>query len=148
MEALAGTMPRERTELHNPAYQAYQILHLAFVVAPLVAGIDKFTKLLVNWDIYLAPSVDRMLGGHGHEFMLVAGVVEIVAAIGVLLMPRVFGYVVAAWLLGIVLNLLAYSGYYDIALRDVGLALGAVALARLARNYSSPWPWERRDVRA
>ena len=138
MDAVGGTLPRDRTELHNPTYQAYQILHLAFVVAPLIAGIDKFTHLLVNWDIYLAPSVDRALGGHGHEFMLVVGVVEIVAAIGVALMPRVFGYIVAGWLLGIIVNLLLIPGYYDIALRDLGLALGALALARLARTYSHP----------
>jgi len=147
MDAIAGTTPRDRTELHNPAYQAYQILHVAFVVAPLVAGIDKFTKLLVNWDIYLAPSVDRMLGGHGHEFMLVVGVIEIAAAIGVALWPRVFGYVVAVWLLGIIGNLMLIPGYYDVALRDLGLALGALALARLARTYSAPWPWERQDAR-
>src|SRR5262245_16445417 len=99
MDAVSGTLPRDRSALaHNPAYQAYQILHVAFVVAPLIAGIDKFTKLLVDWDIYLAPSVDRLLGGHGHEFMRVVGVIEIAAAVGVALLPRVFGYVVAAWL--------------------------------------------------
>ncbi len=74
----------------GPAYQAYQILHLAFVVAPIVAGVDKFFHLLVNWDLYLAPLVNRILGGHGHAFMLVVGVIEIVAGFGVAFRPRIF----------------------------------------------------------
>lgn len=116
-------------------YQAYRILQLGFVVAPIVAGVDKFFHLLVNWDIYLAPVVDRILGGNGHLFMLAVGVIEIVAGIGVALKPKIFAYVVAAWLLGIVLNLLLAQAYYDIALRDVGLALGALALGRLSHEF-------------
>jgi hypothetical protein len=121
--------------LRNPAYQAYQLLHVAFVVAPIVAGLDKFFHLLVNWDQYLVPIAVRIVGGHGHEFMLAVGVIEIVAGIGVLLKPKIFAYVVAVWLLGIIVNLLLIPGYYDIALRDVGLFLAALALGRLSAAY-------------
>jgi hypothetical protein len=115
--------------------QAYKILQLGFVVAPVVAGLDKFTHLLVDWDKYLAPLVNNLLGGHGHEFMLAVGVIEIIAGIGVALKPRIFAYVVSAWLLGIVINLLLTGQYFDIALRDFGLALGALALARLSQEF-------------
>src|SRR5690242_17711980 len=91
---------------HNPGYQAYRILQVAFVVAPIIAGIDKFTHLLVNWDIYLAPAVDKMLNGHGHQFMLAVGVIEILAGILVAFRPRYFAWVVAAWLACIIINLL------------------------------------------
>jgi hypothetical protein len=117
------------------ARQAYQILRFAFVVAPIAAGADKFFHLLVNWDQYLAPMVNRILGGHGHEFMLAVGVIEIVAGLGVAFKPRIFAYVVAAWLLGIICNLLAIPGYFDVALRDVGLMLGALALGRLSQRF-------------
>jgi hypothetical protein len=106
-----------------------------------VAGLDKFFHLLVNWDKYLAPVVsDRILAGHGHAFMLVVGVIEIVAGIGVFLLPRVFSYIVAIWLLGIIVNLLLFppaSAYYDIALRDLGLLLGALALGRLSQSEAT-----------
>jgi len=137
-----------RSDLHNPVNQAYQILHVGFTVAPIVAGGDKFLHVLVNWDNYLAPVVDRMIGGHGHQFMLVAGVIEVVAGIGVALWPRVFGYVVAAWLLGIIINLLLIPAsnpipHYDIALRDLGLCLGAFALARLSGTIPRSTPTRR-----
>src|ERR1044071_4762040 len=103
-------------------YQAYQILHLAFIVAPIVAGLDKFFHYLVNWDQYLPPVVNRLVAGHGHELMLGAGVIEIVAGVGVAIKPKVFAYVVSAWLILIVVNLLMIPGYFDIALRDFGLA--------------------------
>src|SRR5436190_1297803 len=119
----------------SPAYQAYQILHVAFVAAPLIAGVDKFFHALVNWDQYLAPAIANMFGGNAHGFMLVVGVIEIVAGIGVLLKPKVFAYVVAAWLVGIIINLLMIPGYFDIALRDFGLCLGALALGRLSGVY-------------
>ena len=127
----------------DPVYQAYQILRLGFVAAPILAGIDKFFHLLVNWDNYLAPVVQRALGGHGHKFMLVAGVIEVIAGIGVALRPRIFSYVVAAWLLGIVANLLLFPPshpfpHYDVALRDFGLFLGALALGRLSGRFSRP----------
>lgn len=119
----------------SPSYQAYQILHIAFTVAPVLAGLDKFLGLMTNWDKYLAPEVNNMLGGRGHQFMLAVGVIEIVAGIGVLIKPKLFAYVVAAWLLGIIVNLLLVGGYLDVALRDLGLLLGALALARLSAIY-------------
>ena len=142
MEHIVDNPPRiSRTkdqisrDVSGPAYQAYQILHVGFVVAPIVAGLDKFFNLLVNWEQYLPSFVNRMVGGHGHELMLVAGVIEIIAGFGVLFRPKVFAYVVSAWLLMIVVNLLMIPGYYDIALRDFGLALGALALARLSYQF-------------
>jgi uncharacterized membrane protein YphA (DoxX/SURF4 family) len=124
------------TDTTRPGYQAYQILRLGFTVAPIVAGLDKFLHLLVNWDQYLPPAVDYLTGGHGHQLMLAVGIIEIVAGIGVAIKPKVFAYVVAAWLLLIVVNLLLIPGYYDVALRDFGLSLGALALARLSHEYS------------
>jgi len=126
-----------RADFSNPSYQAYQILHLGFVVAPVVAGIDKFFHVLVNWDQYLPPFVNAMVGGHGHDLMLAAGAIEIVAGLGVAFKPKIFAYVVAAWLLLIVVNLLLIPGYFDVALRDFGLALGALALARLSPLFDS-----------
>ena len=125
----------ERVDTSGATYQAYQILHIAFTVAPILAGLDKFLGLLTNWDKYLAPTVNNLLGGNGHLFMQAAGVIEIIAGIGVLLKPKIFGYVVGLWLLGIIVNLLMIPGYYDVALRDLGLALGAFALARLSSVY-------------
>jgi hypothetical protein len=122
----------------RPAYQAYEILHVGFAVLPIVAGIDKFFHLLVNWDMYLAPLATKMLPVAEHTFMQVVGVVEIAAGLLVAFWPRVGGYVVALWLLGIVANLLLFPGFYDIALRDFGLSLGALALARLSSEYGKP----------
>jgi hypothetical protein len=119
----------------SPAYQAYQILHLAFVVAPLIAGADKFFHFLVNWDQYLSPVVTRILPVSGHTFMLGVGVIEIVAGLLVAFMPAVGGLVVGAWLCGIIVNLLSIPAYFDVALRDLGLALGAFALSRLATEF-------------
>ena len=119
----------------RPAYQAYQILRLGFTVAPIVAGLDKFFHLLVNWDQYLPAFVNNLTSGHGHELMLAVGVIEVVAGLGVAFKPRVFAYVVAAWLLLIVVNLLMIPGFFDVALRDFGLALGALALARLGAEF-------------
>ena len=118
----------------SPSAEAYHILHIGFTAVPVIAGLDKFANLLVNWEQYLAPAVTRAIGGYSHEFMLVVGLIEIVAGIGVALKPKIFGYVVAAWLLGIVVNLVM-TGFYDIALRDAGLCLGALALARMAMQY-------------
>lgn len=119
----------------RPSYQAYQILRFGFTVAPIVAGLDKFFHLLVNWDQYLPGTVNAMTGGHGHQLMLVVGVIEIVAGLGVAFKPRIFAYVVSAWLLLIIVNLLMIPGYFDVALRDLGLSLGALALARLSAEY-------------
>ena len=116
-------------------YQAYQILRLGFTVAPILAGLDKFLHILTDWDKYLPASINNMLGGHGHEFMLAVGVIEIVAGIGVFIKPKIFAYVVALWLVLIIVNLLMIPGYFDVALRDLGLALGALALGRLSMAY-------------
>ena len=121
----------------DPTYQAWQLLHLGFTVAPIVAGLDKFFGLLVNWDQYLAPSIAN-LTPLGNNLMVVVGVIEIVAGLVVALRPRFGGYLVAAWLWGIIVNLLLIPGYYDIALRDFGLSLGALALARLSQEFSRP----------
>jgi hypothetical protein len=126
---------REAATAANPSYQAYQILRTGFTVAPIVAGLDKFFHLLVNWDQYLPAFVNNLTGGHGHELMLAVGVIEIVAGLGVAFKPRLFAYVVCAWLLLIVVNLLMIPGYFDVALRDFGLSLGALALARLSSAY-------------
>jgi uncharacterized membrane protein YphA (DoxX/SURF4 family) len=131
------TRGEARSKVSSPAYQAYQILHVAFVVAPIIAGLDKFSHLLVNWDMYLAPVIARLSPIGGHGFMLLVGVIEVVAGILVAIKPRIGAYVVSAWLLGIVINLLIIPGYFDIALRDFGLSLGALALARLSKDYSS-----------
>ena len=125
----------ESVSAANPGYQAYQILRTGFTVAPIVAGLDKFFHLLVNWDQYLPAFVNNLTGGHGHELMLAVGVIEIVAGLGVAFKPRLFAYVVSAWLLLIVANLLMIPGYFDVALRDFGLSLGALALARLSQEY-------------
>ena len=120
----------------SPEYQAYWILHVGFTVAPILAGLDKFTHLLVNWDQYLPGVVANASPIQPHTLMLIVGVIEIVAGIGVWLKPRIFAYVVAAWLAVIIINLLLIPGYFDIALRDFGLFLAALALARLSQQYS------------
>jgi hypothetical protein len=124
-------------ETDRSAYQAYQILHLGFTVAPILAGLDKFFHLMVNWDQYLPAFLNNMTGGRGHQFMLVAGVIEVVAGLGVWFKPKLFAYVVSAWLVLIIVNLLLIPGYFDVALRDLGLALGALALGRLSHEYSN-----------
>lgn len=129
-----GIASIETQTVSNPAYQAFLILRTGFTVAPIVAGLDKFFHLLVNWDQYLPAFVNNMTGGHGHELMLAVGVIEIVAGLGVAFKPRIFAYVVSAWLLLIVANLLMIPGYFDVALRDFGLALSALALARLSQQ--------------
>ena len=116
--------------------QAYLILRFGFTVAPIIAGLDKFLHLLVNWDQYLPAITNRIVGDHGHELMLAVGAIEIVAGIGVALKPRIFAYVVAAWLFLIILNLLAIPGYFDVALRDLGLLLGALALGQLSQQFA------------
>src|SRR5947199_2220171 len=107
----------------TPAYQAYQILHVAFIVAPILAGLDKFLHLLTNWDMYLAPAIANLSPIGGHELILVVGVIEIIAGGLVAFKPRIGAYVVMAWLLTIIVNLLLIPGYFDIGLRDFGLAL-------------------------
>jgi hypothetical protein len=101
-------------------------------VLPIVFGLDKFANVLTDWTQYFAPEIDRLVPGNAHQAMLAVGVVEIVAGVVVAVLPRFGGPLVAVWLAGIVLNLLLIGGFYDIALRDVGLLLAAVALSRPA----------------
>jgi hypothetical protein len=124
-----------RADIKNPSFQAFQILRFGFTVAPILAGLDKFLHLLVDWDKYVPAFVNNLTGGREHQLMLAVGVIEIVAGIGVFLKPRIFAYVVAAWLVLIIANLLLIPGYYDVALRDLGLALGALALGRLSETF-------------
>jgi hypothetical protein len=121
--------------VRSPSYQAYQILHIAFTVAPLIAGADKFFHFLVNWDQYLSPLVPQVLHIAPHTFMLGVGVIEIIAGLLVAFAPMLGAWIVGLWLCGIIVNLLSIPAYFDIALRDLGLALGAFALARLAQEY-------------
>jgi hypothetical protein len=126
--------PTERA-LRDPAFQAFALLRLAFTVAPIVFGLDKFLDWLVDWRIYLAPEIDDLVPGNAHQAMLAVGVIEIVAGLAVAVRPRFGGYLVAAWLAGIIVNLLVQADFYDIALRDVGLLLAALTLARLATAF-------------
>jgi hypothetical protein len=119
----------------NPAYHAYLVLRTGFVVAPILFGLDKLTNLLADWTTYLAPAIDRVVPGSASGAMLAVGVVEVVAGLVVAFRPKVGGYLVAAWLAGIITNLLLLGDHYDIALRDFGLLLAALALARLATAF-------------
>lgn len=127
-------------QLHDPAYQAFLLLRSAFTVAPIVFGLDKFVNVLTDWPGYLAPWVDSLVPGTAQQFMYVVGVVEIAAGILVAVRPLIGGYVVAAWLAGIIVNLLLIPGFYDVAVRDVGLLLAALALARLAATFRRTAP--------
>ena len=126
------------TDRRDARYQAYALMRLAFTVAPIAFGLDKFFNVMVDWPIYLAPWIDDIAPGSSQDFMYVVGATEVLAGVIVALKPRYGAYVVAGWLAGIVVNLLTASGYYDIALRDFGLMLGALALARLASVYDPP----------
>lgn len=121
----------------DPVYQAFLLLRIGFTVAPIAFGLDKFFHILTNWDLYLAPRFNDVIPGTAHQAMYAIGLIEIVAGLAVALRPRFGGYLVAAWLGGIILNLLVFPGFYDIALRDFGLLLGALTLARLATAASS-----------
>lgn len=133
---ITAARTHDRELAHNPERQAYKLLHLGFIAAPVIAGLDKFAGLLTNWDQYLAPPIAHMLGSASHGFMLVVGVIEVIAGLLVALKPRIGAYVVAGWLAGIIVNLLMTGHWFDIALRDFGLMLGALALGRLAKVHS------------
>jgi uncharacterized membrane protein YphA (DoxX/SURF4 family) len=135
----AGAAPTFAERLKgDPAFQAFTLLRLAFTVAPILFGLDKFFNVMVDWESYLAPWINDVIPGSASTAMHLVGVIEIVAGVFVALKPRYGAYVVAAWLGGIIVDLLTYSGYYDIALRDFGLMLGALTLARLASVYDPP----------
>ena len=127
----------------DPAYQGFLVLRAAFTVAPILFGLDKFTNLMTDWDRYLAPVLADPLPVTADQAMYAVGVIEIVAGLVVALHPRLGAAVVAAWLGGIIVNLLLIPGFYDVALRDVGLLLGAVALQRLSTRFDTRpalWP--------
>ena len=128
--------PVTRSSLRDPDHQAFLLLRTVFTVAPIAFGLDKFAGVLVDWNQYLAPWINDLVPGTATQAMYAVGVVEIVAGLVVAIAPRFGGWLVAAWLLGIIVDLLTLSGYYDIALRDFGLLVGAVALARLAVRHS------------
>jgi hypothetical protein len=124
-------------------YQAYLMLRLAFTVAPIAFGLDKFFNVLVDWPIYLAPWINDIAPGSGQDFMYLIGAIEILAGVLVAIKPRYGAPVVAAWLAGIIVNLLTVPGFYDVAVRDFGLLLGALTLARLALSYDPPLKRDR-----
>jgi uncharacterized membrane protein YphA (DoxX/SURF4 family) len=125
--------------VRNPAFQGYLLLRTGFVVAPILFGLDKFFNFMVDWPDYLAPWINDLMPGTAQEFMYAVGVIEIAAGLLVLLSPRWGSLVVAAWLGAIIVNLLTANPpeYYDIALRDFGLLLGAVTLNRLATAFGA-----------
>jgi hypothetical protein len=124
----------------TPAHQAYETLHIGFAVLPIIAGLDKFVHFLGvgNWEMYLSPLATRITGLEAATFMHIVGVVEMIAGLLVAFWPRAGGYVVMLWLWGIIINLFLIPGFFDIALRDFGLSLGALALARLSEDYGRP----------
>ena len=137
MALLDRTRPDARPD--TPAGQAYLLLRTVFTVAPILFGLDKFAGVLTDdWERYLAPWVDDLVPGDAHDAMLIVGVIEIVAGVLVALAPRIGAYVVALWLAGIIVNLLILGDYYDVALRDFGLLVAALALGRLATAPAEP----------
>lgn len=139
MEVMTTEVPSNRAArreaLSDPGYQAFLVLRTVFTIAPIVFGLDKFANLLTDWPAYLAPWINNIVPGSGQDAMYVIGLVEIVAGIAVALIPRYGALLVVAWLAGIIINLLTLSGFYDVALRDFGLLVAALALARLATKY-------------
>ena len=129
---MVTSLPRSSSTAADPAQQAFLLLRTVFTVAPIAFGLDKFANVLTDWPHYLAPWIDDLVPGTAQQAMYAVGVVEVLAGVLVAVAPRIGGWVVAAWLAGIIVNLLIVGGYGDIALRDFGLLLGALTLARLA----------------
>jgi hypothetical protein len=122
--------------------RAFQLLRTVFVIAPIAFGLDKFTNVLADWTIYLAPWINDTVPGNAEQAMYAVGVIEIAAGFLVAVAPRIGAFVVAGWLLGIIVNLLTLGDFYDIALRDFGLLSGALALGLLAQ---ARWVSQRAD---
>jgi uncharacterized membrane protein YphA (DoxX/SURF4 family) len=129
-------LTRPRTTGTDPGRQAFLLLRTVFTVAPIAFGLDKFANVLTDWPRYLAPWIDGIVPGTAQQAMYAVGVVEVLAGIAVAVAPRFGAWLVAGWLAGIIVNLLTIPGFYDVALRDFGLLVGAVALARLAVRYA------------
>ena len=144
--ASVGVQSHEQSRFHqglaraksDPGYQAFLALRLGFTLVPIVMGVDKFFNNFVNWEQYLAHWIWNISPWSQVHTMHVVGIIEIVAGVLVALKPRYFAYLVAAWLGGIVIDLLSYSGYYDIAIRDAALMVTALTLGRLASKYDPP----------
>lgn len=124
-----------RSRRDDPTFQAFWLLRIGFTVAPILFGLDKFAHVLTDWDRYLAPEFSDLLSADAHTLMYLVGAIEIVAGVVVFLRPRFGGYLVAAWLAGIIVNLLLMADFHDVALRDFGLLLAALSLARLAAAF-------------
>lgn len=120
----------------DKAYSAFRVIQIAFVIVPIIAGLDKFFYFFADWSHYLSPTAMSILQGHDRGFMMLVGVIEIIAGLGVIFYPKVFAYIVSLWLLLIVINLLMLGHYYDIAVRDIGLLLSAFGLGKLAQKYT------------
>ena len=133
--ARTGHATIDEVRLDDPAYQGFWLLRIAFTVAPILFGLDKFAHVLVDWDKYLAPELTDVFNAQAHTLMYFVGAIEIVAGLVVAARPRIGGYLVAAWLTAIIVNLLLIGEYYDIALRDFGLLLAALTLTRLAASF-------------
>jgi hypothetical protein len=133
----ATTTSRARAiDLHDPVVQSFWLLRIGFTVAPILFGIDKFATVMTDWTKYLASQYNDLIPGTATQAMHAVGIVEIAAGLLVAVKPRIGAYVVAAWLAGIILDLLLLGGYADVALRDFGLMLGALTLGRLASAVS------------
>src|SRR3954447_17582940 len=137
LTATAAAPTIDAADTRNPVTQAFWLLRVGFTVAPIAFGLDKFVDWLANWSHYLAPQLNDLVPGSAHQAMLAVGVIEIVAGIVVAVRPKFGGYLVAAWLVGIIVNLLLLGGHGDVILRDVGLVVGALALARLATAFET-----------
>jgi hypothetical protein len=136
----ATATPALTAQLKDPAYSAYFVLRTVFTIAPIVMGLDKFFNLLTHphhWSMYLAGWIDNLLPGTADQCMYLVGLIEIAAGVLVAIAPRIGAWVVVAWLAGIILDLVTGPGFYDVALRDFGLLVGAIALARLAQGVHS-----------
>jgi hypothetical protein len=132
----------------DPAAQAFMLLRIAFTVAPILFGVDKFAEVMIgDWPKYLAPEFNDLIPGSAQDAMYIVGGVEIAAGLVVAIVPRFGGLLVAAWLAGIIVSLLLVGSYADIALRDFGLLLGALTLARLASAYPGRVPSGQRGAR-
>lgn len=135
-------------DLRDPSHQAFLLLRTVFTIAPILMGIDKFTNVLTspNWDHYLVPWINDIVPGNAHQAMMAVGVIEIIAGIVVAVRPQIGAYVVSLWLVGILVDLITLSAfynapaYYDIAVRDFGLLIAALALGRLSVTHSDGWP--------
>ena len=124
----------EMTNSNQIVRSVWSVLKITFTIVPIVAGLDKFTDLLTNWDLYLHPGIASMLPFSVHVFMQIVGVIEIIAGVLVLAKPAIGGWVVMAWLICIALTLIASGKYLDVAVRDLVMSIGAMSLARLSKT--------------